>query len=301
MLPGNLSNTCYVMLQKWCGNIRNETESRIEAGCQIARIVAGRLRGSTLLEVGTGKRLNVPIVLWLLGARETITMDLNNYLRPEFVAADIMYYRDRRSWIEETLSKVNGSDDFGCRLELLLSLKGATDRALLEHIMDLCRIRYLAPADAARIDQYGRAIDIHFSTNVLEHIHPGELKRILSAAARALKQAGMCIHIVDLSDHFAHNDGRISRINFLRFDDAKWKRYAGNQFMYMNRLRASEYVQMFENSGFLIRDISTVVDSHCLDVVRSGGVPLAGRFLDMEAEDLATTKLVVVGVPKTAV
>ncbi len=164
--------------------------------------------------------------------------------------------------------------------------------------MRLCGIIYIAPADVAALDQKDQSVDVHFSTNTLKHVPPESLRRILGAAKRVLKPDGICIHLIDLSDHFAHGDNRISRVNFLRFDDNEWNRHAGNRFMYMNRLRASEYLRIFEECGFGLHDVEAVVDDHCLELIRSGVIPLDDRFRDMAAEDLATLMLFVVGTPE---
>ena len=296
-LPVRLSNACYLQLQRACGNLQSETESRIVLAFRIASAAKGRLPGATLLEVGTGKRLNVPIILWLLGAKKIISVDLNRYLQADLVAADIDYYRDRRQWLEDNLLNLGGSDGCVKRLHQLLSLKGTPANELLERTMQLCGIAYFAPADAAMLDHSDHCLDIHFSTNVLEHVTPESLCRILYAAYRLLKSDGMCIHSIDLSDHFAHSDTGISRANFLRFDDNEWDHYAGNRFMYMNRLRASEYLRIFERCGFQFHDVNSDIDNHCLDLIMSGAIPMADRFRDMTAKDLATLTLFVVGTP----
>ena len=51
--------------------------------------------------------------------------------------------------------------------------------------------------------------------------------------------------MVDYSDHFSHSDQTISSINFLRYSDDEWQRYAGNRYMYMNRLRHDDVLALF--------------------------------------------------------
>ena len=84
--------------------------------CRVADAAEDRLPGSTLLEVGTGRRLNVPLILWLLGAEKITSVDLNRYLRPELVAVDMDHYRNRRQWLEDNLLNSGGSDDCVRRL-----------------------------------------------------------------------------------------------------------------------------------------------------------------------------------------
>ena len=75
-------------------------------------------------------------------------------------------------------------------------------------------IEYLALMDTAHMRLPDDSIDCHFSITVLEHIPRGNIQRIFLEAVRVLKSGGLAIHFVDLSDHFQHQDPRITRINF---------------------------------------------------------------------------------------
>lgn len=98
----------------------------------------------------------------------------------------------------------------------------------------------------------------------------------------------------DPSDHFSHDDSSIPAVNFLRFSDDEWERWAGNQFMYQNRLRSPQYIDLFERAGVHMLRLKTAVDTPSLAALSSGFVP-AERFAGMTAEELATTQLWVMG------
>ena len=295
LLPGACSNACYYQIQKSFGNLKNETESRVLSAIEIGNVVGNALIDASVLEVGTGRRLNVPIVLWLLGAKEVISVDLNRYLRPELVAADIDYYRIHRKWLEDSLVSLRMSSDCVDRLNRLLSVSASSSHELVNSLFRLCRVTYVAPTEAAAVGFETDRFDIHVSTHVLEHVTPNALVQILEDGARILKSGGTCVHLIDLSDHFAHSDGKISRVNFLQFDENKWSHYAGNRFMYMNRLRASDYLDIFRHSGFQIIRLESGIDHHCLHLIRSGVVPIAEYFRGKDVEDLATLRLLVCG------
>jgi hypothetical protein len=76
----------------------------------------------------------------------------------------------------------------------------------------------------------------------LEHIPENVIIDIFKEASRILKKGSICVHFIDLSDHFQHQDGTISSINFLKYSNAHWEKIAGNEFAYCNRLRALEYL-----------------------------------------------------------
>ena len=294
-LPGRCSNACYYQLQKYFGNLKNETESRVLSAVEIGDVVGNALIDASVFEVGTGRRLNVPIVLWLLGAKEVISVDLNRYLRPELVAADVNYYRIHRAWLEDSLMSVRMPSDCVDRLNRLLSVSASSNRELVNNILRLCRITYVAPTEPTAMGFETDRFDIQLSTHVLEHVTPSALVRILEDGARILKSGGICVHLIDLSDHFAHSDGKISRVNFLQFDEDEWSHYAGNRFMYMNRLRASDYLDVFRHIGFRIFRLESAIDHHCLRLIRRGVVPIAEYFRGKDDDDLATLRLLVCG------
>ena len=126
---------------------------------------------------------------------------------------------------------------------------------------------------------------------------PDALAGILREAARVLKPDGLCVHLIDLSDHFQHSDPSISQLNFLRYSEAEWESLAGNRFMYMNRLRASDYLSIFAEAGLELLDLGRVVDDEGLRLIESGGLPLDARFAGRPSEDLATTEILVLARP----
>jgi len=53
------------------------------------------------------------------------------------------------------------------------------------------------------------SVDYHISTTVFEHIPKKGVARILKGVKRILKDDGIAIHFIDLSDHFQHQDKSI--------------------------------------------------------------------------------------------
>src|SRR5437016_3979 len=88
-LPPGLSYPIYYRIQRTAGALRrSDPFPDLRKAADIAGAIlrhGGKLVGSTVLEVGTGHTLNVPIGLYLCGVEKTITVDLNRYLRPEIV------------------------------------------------------------------------------------------------------------------------------------------------------------------------------------------------------------------------
>src|SRR3990172_5630409 len=89
----------------------------------------------------------------------------------------------------------------------------------LQPLLDFLGIRYLAPADAARLPLPDGSVDYHISYTVLEHIPPDVLAAILREGRQVLRKDGLFVHFVDFSDHFSHSDKTISPVNFLQFSE----------------------------------------------------------------------------------
>ena len=302
-LPESLSQLCYYQLQSWFGDVRGPVRDyKTVLSCKLVRVIqesVGDLSTAKILEIGTGRRLNLSIIFWLLGAKQMFTADINRYLKPECVISDINNYRQRREWLMEILSE---GEETRTRLDQLLELDQSSPRRLLTQLFDLCGITYMAPVDVSNLDSthphYIHDISVHCSQSVLEHI-PGEsLRRLLKSASVLLKEGGLCVHHIVHRDHFSFGDSTISSVNFLQFSDEEWNRYAGNRFMYMNRLRSSDYLRLFRECGFEIRHVDTFVEPYDLELIEKGKVPLAKKFQGMSPTDLATGCTTIVAVPR---
>ena len=66
------------------------------------------IAGASILEIGTGKRPNLPIIMWLLGAKRTVSVDAFPDLSPRHIASDIKWYRSARRQLAAGLLKAGG-------------------------------------------------------------------------------------------------------------------------------------------------------------------------------------------------
>lgn len=302
-MPEPLAQVAYYRMQRHFGGLRSPTPvKQLTLACQIASAIheLRPLTGIQVMEVGTGRSLGLPMLMWSLGVAGVLTVDINRYLRPEILQADLAWMHRNRPWLTGLLAPF---DDAGGavagRLERLMELDlqlPASD--ILNRVMQLCNIHYEAPADAATLAIPEHSLDVHLSQAVLEHVPPDDLRRILQGAVKVLRPDGLCIHWIGSDDHFQHSDPSISPVNFLRFTDAEWNRLAGNRFMYMNRLRASDYLLLFEECGLEVLDVNCTVDEESRRLLESGGFRLDEQFRGKSVSDLATTQLLVVARPK---
>jgi hypothetical protein len=182
----------------------------------------GQRAAATFLELGAGRDLTVPLAMRLLGVERVITTDI------------------------QRLAKLDLVQDAANRVARQLGRKAPEIRAWRDLLV--FGIDYRAPA---RIAAVGDLIDCFFSVVTLEHLPPEAIREELLAARNILRSRGQAIHIIDYSDHFAHIDHRLSPVNFLQYSDSEWRRF-NSRFQYVNRLRHSQYLAIFEKAGYRI-------------------------------------------------
>jgi hypothetical protein len=286
LLPSAASYAGYYWLQRHFGRLRRidpvsglsagiETWKRIkEQGCDPLEKV--------FLEIGTGRVPLVPLSYWLMGAKKTVTIDLNPYLKGDLIGESLRYISDNGPAIQGLFGPLLDKK----RLDDLVIFSGNANfstRAFLA----LCKIEYIAPGNAANTGLPIRSIDFHTSYTVFEHVSPEVLTQILEEGIRIISNDGLFIHHIDYTDHFSHTDPNISAINFLQYSDDEWVRYAGNRYMYSNRLRHDDFVSLFQSAGHRILHAQVYVDRRSQELLRSGSLQLNERFRTKSEETLS--------------
>jgi SAM-dependent methyltransferase len=285
--PDSISYEMYYRLQRALGGLRKVSPckdflSAIELVKQLNRLDRSWV-DKTFLEIGTGRRLNIPIALWLMGANKVITVDLNPYLKEALVREDIHYIINNKDEIAGILGDYLKVERYVALVESFY--KDWNFNKLIE----LCEIHYVSPVDASKLPFDEKTIDYHVSNNVLEHIPSNILVLILKEAKRIIKNDGLLVHRIDFSDHFSHSDKSISSINFLQFNDQVWEKIAGNRYMYMNRLRLDDISALFEVSGQKILSIDSEIDLRSQGLLVSKSIWLDERFKEKSLDVLSTT------------
>ena len=235
--------------------------------------MASTREAGRFFEVGTGRVPATPLAYWLMGAKQVFTIDLNPYVKAELIRESIDFILEN----EDEIHELFGSRIDKSRLaDLLLFHRESpvSTNSFLQH----CHIKYIAPGDATKTGLEEKRIDFHTSHNVFEHIPPSTLKAILTEGNRIINEDGLFVHRIDYSDHFAHSDKSISAINFLQYSDSDWGRFAGNRYMYMNRLRHDDFLTLLEDSGQDILFSSTEVDAESLEILESSTFQLDDKF-----------------------
>ena len=288
LLPSSTSYSVYYWLQRNIGALRKiDPVAKLNAGIKTWKKIqeAGfEPTEKVFLEVGTGWIPLVPAAYWLMGAKSTVTIDLNPYMKAELIDESLEYMFDHKETIEELFGTLLIQE----RLDQLLQLYKSTDFSI-NAFLKLCQINYIAPGDAAKTGLAENSIDIHTSYKVFEHIPPSILKKIIKEGNRIISDGGLFIHRIDYADHFSYSDKTISAINFLQYSDSEWDSYANNRYMYMNRLRHDDFVKIFESADHKIILNQPDIDEQALELLRSGDLEADERFKNKPQDVLAIT------------
>jgi len=277
----------YYLLQSRIGVFRKEPDPmpNLQDAVGLLGELPFSIAGKRVMEVGTGRRIDLPLAFYLAGAEAVDTIDLYRYLKPELVFGSIRSIIRQRAVVSRLFLPWADLPVIERRLDTLAAVSG---------FEDLCRetgIRYHAPSDARRTTIADGTVDLHFSYTVFEHIPGDVLRDILIEAKRVLRsETGIACHHIDMSDHFVQVDPAISKVNFLQYEDAVWSRYNDNQFAYHNRLRAKDYEEIYAAAGHDILHRRDWVDEQSLDLIRTG-FPLAARYRGLDPRQLATVNM----------
>ena len=289
--------TIYRQLQRYCGGLVNGYDysfllSEAARMAALLHSVGYEVEGASVMEVGTGWRVDIPIGLYLCGARRIITCDLNRYLIEPLSLKTVRYVHDNMEKIRKIFSAV-APDLLEARL---MALRGVST---MEELFAVAGIEYYAPCNCACTGFPDRSIDVQYSYTVFEHVPLSTLEAILPESNRLLSERGIAYHHIDVSDHFAQVDPSITMVNFLQFSDEDWQRYAGTSWSYHNRLREDDYRELLQRTRHEIVYWKTHVDDRSLECIKNG-FPLAPQYHNRPPEVLSTDIVDVVSRPAEA-
>ena len=235
------------------------------------------LDNATVVEVGTGWEAICPIILYLMGVGMCHTYDHVKHVRYELVKKLLASLESMLADIS-TLSSVP-LDVLERRFS---SLKNASS---LDDIFLGANIIYHAPGDASKTGLRDESVDLVYSHAVLEHVPENVIVEITQESKRILKKNGLAYHLIGLHDHYAGFDGKVSRINFLKYPEWAWSFFVKNNISFHNRLREKQFLAAFTNCGADIVWLENKTDPADLARLRTMKVDVA--FQGMSHEELA--------------
>lgn len=283
----------HYQLQKRAGGLR-AFDRELEVKIEDWRLMAGHLRSAGVavadtrfLEMGTGWYPTFPFSLFLGGAASVITVDLRRHLKAELTVR----MTDALVRFLPVIAEATGrSEATLARLQRQLSTAVRAGASLEEATNGV--VAYHAPADAAATGLPAASVDVVFSNSVLEHVPGPVIERCFVEARRILRPGGVVFHSVNCGDHYAYIDRNVHQLNYLQFSDAAWKKW-NNKFLYQNRLRAIDLVDIARAAGFSIELDSS--RPHPTRLRQLDGIRVHPQFARYSREQLAVTSLDLIG------
>ncbi len=105
--------------------------------------------------------------------------------------------------------------------------------------------------DGRRLPWEDGSFDVVWAWDVLQHVR--EPAQTLADLARVTAAGGRLLCRVDLRDHYRLADqGRW--LDCLEYSPALWRAMTSNRSSYVNRLRLSEWMKLFAESGFSVEE-----------------------------------------------
>jgi SAM-dependent methyltransferase len=272
-------------LQELTGSVDVDIDIEYEWKAELIRRVRAQrleIEGRTFLDIGTGWRPLLPVLLHLHGAERVVTIDVNPWLTPRSLHATL-----------EAIDSIVGrfAGDFGlseahCRetLRRLRELSAAHPEEV-DPVLAAAGVEYHSPMDAAATGLPPGSFDYVITSNVLEHVPPEEIRRIAQESMRLLRPGGVAIHHVNPGDHFSL-DPRVTTVNFLKFSPRAW-RLISSGLAYHNRLRCAEYPRLFRSLGYEIVYERAEIDERALAALRRGEVSPHTSFAGFSEAELA--------------
>lgn len=241
--------------------------------------VTGNIRPNSVLELGTGWWLTVPIAFFLCGIKRIATIDITPLLRMNELRALITVYANIP--YERLKSYLPQADEIAYQQLVALSQTPMDD---LISILKTLHIEYLI-TDARETHFDEGEFDLIVSNTTLEHISKPILTQIFGEFARISGENTIMSHLIDLSDHYAHVDKSLTPYNFLRYSQRTWAWFFNNNLHYQSRLRFPNYQRIHTQTGFEI----IIADVNRESAPQLAHLKIHPDFAKYSQDDLAVT------------
>jgi SAM-dependent methyltransferase len=279
--------------QRWLGTNRLDAGESVRRALDLVAMLREASRdpaGCDYLEIGTGWRPFVPVVLYLAGARRGITVDVNRWMTAAYARETCLAAGGHLEVIAAQLGipldlVARRYRELSRHLDAIPALRFGGTRALAG-IMRALEVEYRCPFDAGDTGLPPARLDFVLSSNVLEHVPPQTLAKIHRESWRVLKPGGLLAHRFNPQDHASHVDVRVTGANFVQFSDAEWRRCDGGRLGYHNRLRCVEHREMLERAGYRILVDRRRADARALAEIESGRLRVDPRFARFTPREL---------------
>ena len=130
--------------------------------------------------------------------------------------------------------------------------------------------------------------DIVCSNNVYEHLRYETIT--VEETNRVLRKGGICLHQIDLRDHFCFDENNERVFNMLRYNKEDWWNMTSNRVSYVNRLRMSHWVELHEKCGFHVSIMEKNTSNKIIELYNSKSNRI-NYLLALSFEDATTSQI----------
>jgi SAM-dependent methyltransferase len=184
------------------------------------------MRDKVVLEIGSGPHLGTALAFLFHGARKIISNDIGKVN----TVVPIDYAR-----IIQLLAKITTNHATTPMREIVRPAPGQDDAIGIVPE----RFEAFPHTGAEGLALPDESVDLIVSTSVFEHVM--KPREVIANTFRILKHGGSCIHSIDLRDH----SNPLEPLGFLKKSREEYVP-GGTE----NRVRASDFIQMFKDAGF---------------------------------------------------
>jgi SAM-dependent methyltransferase len=240
-LPGGQS--LYHTAQRRLTGSSRQTDGRLKGKIEqtfkywewlVAGTPAAWLREASHLDLGSGWLPSVPMTFHALGISRQYLVDISPHLRPEAVVDTAEMFRSIAPQTGIKFARLPVVPARGLSLEATLEPFGMT---------------YDAPYDelANRIKS---TVSFSTATHMLLHLNRPVMLQVFRTVHELLRPGGCFLAQLHLRQLFDGLNSRTSPFFSLRYSEWFWENFINSPMMSYNRLRASDYREILEESGF---------------------------------------------------
>ncbi len=124
--------------------------------------------------------------------------------------------------------------------------------------------------------------DVIWSWTVFEHLRYPKIT--VPEIYRLLKKGGVALHSIDLVDHFNYTWQKDAlTFNCLKYPEWLWNLMTWNRTSYVNRVRLSEWMNLFKKEGFEIVSIETKENEKVKQFHENGKIDYLKKYSSTDA------------------
>jgi len=234
------------------------------------------IEGKRCLEIGTGTVGSTPVVMWLLGAHTVTSVDLNRLLVVDALKESIIPV-EKTELLNILQKHVKSEESLNGRVNQIFAWAMSKEDTLPDYFT------YRAPFDILKCKRE-EEFDFVFSASTLEHIPRSLVEEFLVKMVYISANGAVGLHSIDLKDHY---DSEADPLGFLAIQGDNYSDDSEADSR-GNRIRGSEWLEMFGRSGLTAEIVLTSSAPHsCLPAI------LASPFSTMDVQELLLTSVLV--------